>query len=81
MKKELAINLIYNDFINKVKLTDKELEVLNLYIKDNTIIKIADETKQGTATVSRIISDLKDKYNNYKKLEISKLLILQNNKK
>ena len=46
MKKELSINFIYNDFINKVKLTEKEKEVLDLYIDDNSIVKIADETLQ-----------------------------------
>ena len=76
MKKELSINFIYNDFINKVKLTEKEKEILDLYIDDNSIVKIADETSQGTATVSRIIANIKDKYNNYKKLEIEKLRIL-----
>lgn len=76
MKKELSINFIYDDFINKVKLTNKEKEILDLYIDDNSIVKIADETSQGTATVSRTISGIKEKYKNYKKLEIEKLRIL-----
>lgn len=80
MKKELCIRQIYDDFINKVILTEQEIEVLNLYIKNYSLLKIADETKQGTATVSRIIADLKDKYNNYKKLEIEKLKIFDKSK-
>lgn len=76
MKKELCIKQIYDDFINKITLSDSELEVLLLYIKDYSILKIADKTMQSTATVSRIIADIKEKYNNYKKLEIEKLKIL-----
>lgn len=77
MKKELAIKQIYDDFLNKVILTDIEKEILLLYIKNNSLIKIADETSQGTATVSRIIADIKEKYNNYKKIEMEKLKIFK----
>lgn len=78
MKKELCLKAIYDDFINKVILTDQEKEVLDLYIRDYSILKIADETKQGTTTVSRIISEVKTKYKKYKQLEIEKLKILGN---
>ena len=80
MRKELAIKQIYDDFTSKIILTEYEEEVLLRYIKNETIVKIADETKQGTATVSRIIADIKEKYKNYKKLEIAKLILLQSNK-
>ena len=73
MKKELCIKQIYDDFTSKVILTDQEIEVLLLYIKNNSIIGIANKTMQSTATVSRIIYDVKEKYKNYKKLEIEKL--------
>lgn len=77
MKKELCIKQIYDDFISKVTLLDIEKEVLDLYIKDTSIVSMASELSMGTTTVSRIIADLKEKYNNYKKLEISKLEILK----
>lgn len=77
MKKELAIRAIYDDFLNKMILTDIEKEVLLRYIKNESIVKIADETKQSTSTISRTISLLKEKYENYKKLEIEKLMILK----
>ena len=77
MKKELALKLIYDDFISKITLTDNEKDVLNLYIKDTSIIAMADKLGMGTTTVSRIIADLKLKYNNYKKLEISKLEVFK----
>ena len=77
MKKELCVKQIYDDFINKVTLLDIEKEVLDLYIKDISIVSMADNLSMGTTTVSRIIADLKQKYNNYKKLELSKLEILK----
>ena len=48
-----------------------------MYIKNESIIKIADETLLGTATVSRIIARIKEKYKKYKELEIAKLNILK----
>lgn len=77
MKKELSIKQIYNDFTSKVILTDIENEVLEHYIKDDSIIKIAEIMCLSTSTISRIIAEIKEKYNNYKKLEISKLLIFK----
>lgn len=77
MKKELSIKQIYDDFNNKTILNDLEKDVLIRYIKNESIVKIADELLISTATVSRIISDLKNKYANYKKLELAKLLLLK----
>ena len=75
MKKELCIKQIYDDFLSKVLLTEMEKKVLDLYIKKESIVKIADVTVQGTTTVSTIIHDLKEKYKKYKDLEIAKLNI------
>lgn len=77
MKKELAIKQIYDDFTSKITLTDNEKDILDRYIKNQTLVKIADETKQGTSTISRIIAVLKEKYKAYKRLELAKLQILE----
>lgn len=77
MRKELAIKVIYDDFISKTILTDNEKDILFRYIKNNSIIKIANDTAQSERTVSRIISDLKEKYTNYKQIELSKLELLK----
>ena len=76
MKKELCIKQIYDDFINKVILTEIEEQVLDLYIKDISIVSMADRLSVGTTTISRTIAILKDKYKKYKQLEIEKLRIL-----
>lgn len=80
MKKDLAIKQIYDDFTNKIMLSDNEKDVLQRYIKNDSIVKIANDTMQGTATISRIIASIKVKYENYKKLEIAKLMLLTKEK-
>lgn len=77
MKKELAIKQIYDDFTNKIILTENERSILDLYIRNESIVKIATITTQSTSSVSRTIADLKEKYNNYKRLELAKLLLLK----
>jgi len=77
MRKELSVKQIFDDFVNKTILNDDEIEILIRYIKKESIVKIANDTKQSTATISRIIAGLKTKYNNYKKLELAKLLLLR----
>jgi hypothetical protein len=80
MKKDLAIKQIFDDFTDKIMLSDNEKDVLQRYIKNDSIVKIANDTMQGTATISRIIASIKEKYDNYKKLEIAKLMLLTNKK-
>ena len=77
MKREIANKQIYDDFISKTVLNDNEKDVLDRYIKNNSIVKIAEDTKQSTATVSRIIASIKEKYSDYKRLELAKLMILK----
>ena len=77
MKKELANKQIYDDFMSKTILTDNEKEVLIRYIKNYSIVKIAEDTLQSTTSVSRTISSIKEKYDNYKKLELVKLMLLK----
>lgn len=77
MRKEIANKQIYDDFISKTILTDNEKDILMRYIRNDSLVKIAEDTKQSTATISRVIASIKDKYNNYKKLELAKLMILK----
>ena len=77
MKGELSSIPIFNDFLSKTILNDNEIDVLKRYIKGETIIKIANETAQSTATISRVIADLKVKYCKYKQLELAKLILFQ----
>lgn len=73
MIKELCNKVIYDDFCSKVVLTDEESKILNLLLKKETIIKIADTMGMSDRNVSRIIKELKEKYRVYRKLEVAKL--------
>ncbi len=80
MKQDLAIKQLYNDFIIKVTLTDNEKDILDRYIRGDTYINMSMETQQSYSNVSRTISDLKNKYEVYKELELMKLNLLQRKK-
>ena len=54
MRKEIANKQIYDDFISKTILTDNEKDILMRYIRNDSLVKIAEDTKQSTATISRI---------------------------
>ena len=77
MKRELSNKIILEDFTNKTILNDIEKDVLIRYIKNESIIQISEAVVQSTSSVSRIIARLKNKYNDYKKIELSKLLVLK----
>lgn len=78
MIKEVSNKIIYNDFINKTTLTDDEKEVLDMLIQKYSIVKISQLTCMSERSVSRVIRSIKDKYIDYKKLELAKLNILFN---
>lgn len=76
MIKELSNKVIFDDFNSKTLLTKDEEEVLKLLIKKESVIFISQELCISDRTVSRIIKELKRKYENYKKIELAKLRIL-----
>ena len=76
MIKELCNKIIYNDFLDKVVLTDEEKRILDMLLLRYTLVKISQEIGMSDRNVSRIVKSLKDKYEMYKKLEIAKLNIL-----
>lgn len=76
MIKELCNKIIYNDFLDKVVLTDEEKRILDMLLLRYTLVKISQEIGMSDRNVSRVVKSLKDKYEMYKKLEIAKLNIL-----
>ena len=73
MVKELSNKIIYDDFKSKVILTDDEIMILDMLLKKDSIVKISQVLCMSDRNVSRIIKDIKNKYNNYKKIELVKL--------
>ena len=79
MIKELSNKIIFEDFKNKIILTEDEEKVLLMLVKKYSIIKISQEINVSDRTVERIIKTLKIKYNNYKKIELAKYDIFLTN--
>lgn len=73
MKTELAIKQIYEDFISKVMLDNDERQVLDMFLKNYSYIKIGDNIGMSDRNVGRVMRTVKQKYENYRKLEVSKL--------
>lgn len=73
MVKELSNKIIYDDFKSKVILTDDEAMILDMLIKKDSIVKISQNLCMSDRNVSRIIRDIKNKYNDYRKVELVKL--------
>ena len=75
MYKTLSNKVIYNDFKEKVLLTDDEIKVLDMLLKRYTIVRIGMELDMSDRNVSRVIKRIKEKYEDYKKIEIAKCKI------
>lgn len=75
MYKTLSNKVIYNDFKEKVLLTDDEIKVLDMLLKRYTLVKIGMELDMSDRNVSRIIKRIREKYEDYKKIEIAKCKI------
>lgn len=76
MLKALSCKVIREDFAEKMVLTDDEREILDMLLKGYLITKIAFQTHQSERNVGKIIRRIKDKWENYKQLELSKMSIL-----
>jgi transcriptional regulator len=70
--KKLSNKIIYDDFVSKTRLTDDEIKVLDMLLDKELVIKIAQELHMSDRNISRIKRSIKEKYNNYKTIEIAK---------
>lgn len=75
MYKTLSNKVIYNDFKEKVLLTEEEIQVLDMLLKRYTLVKIGNELNMCDRNVSRVVKRIRDKYEDYKKIEIAKCKI------
>lgn len=76
MIEKLRINAIYNDFIKEVNLTEEQIRILNMYIKKDTIVKIAMEIGVSQRTISYEIKKIKKLYQDYVFLQTWKTILL-----
>jgi len=78
MIEKLRIKALYDDFVNKVKLTDEQKRILNMMINKDTIVKMSLEIGVSERTLKYEIKKIKQLYNNYLQMEISKMISLIN---
>lgn len=78
MCEKLKNKTIYNDFLDKVMLTEEQIKILNLLLKKESIVKISTELGMSQRTVSYEIKKIKQYYEEYKKIELAKLMALLN---
>ena len=46
MIEKLKIKALYNDFVNKVNLTEEQKRILNMMINKDSIVKMSNDTLQ-----------------------------------
>lgn len=73
---KLKIKVIYNDFIDNVKLTEEQIKILNMYINKEKIYKISREIGVSERTIGYEIQKIKELYETYCELQISKAKLL-----
>ena len=78
MVEKLRIKAIYDDFLLKNTLTKEQIEILNRLISRDCIVKISMEMGISQRSIGYEIRKLKNMYENYKRIELTKLLALFN---
>lgn len=78
MIEKLKIKALYNDFVSKVQLTDEQIRILNMMINRDSIVKISMEIGVSQRTINYEIRKIKQLYNNYLQMEITKMISLIN---
>lgn len=76
MIEKLKIKAIYDDFLENVALTDEQIKILDMLLKKESIVKISMEIGVSQRTVGYEIRKLKDLYNDYHNLQITKAMLL-----
>ena len=78
MVEKLKVKVLYDDFISKVTLTNEQKRILDMMINKDTIVKMSLEIGVSQRTINYEIKKIKELYNNYLQLEISKMISLIN---
>lgn len=76
MIEKLKIKAIYDDFLENVALTDEQIKILDMLLKKESIVKISMEIGVSQRTVGYEIRKIKDLYNDYHNLQITKAMLL-----
>lgn len=78
MIEKLKIKAIYDDFANKVHLNEEQKRILNMMLNKDKIVKMSLEIGVSERTIKYEIKKIKNLYNNYLQMEITKMISLIN---
>lgn len=78
MVEKLKVKAIYDDFLQKVSLTEEQIKIIDKLIKKETLVKISLDLGISKRTLNYEIKKIKKLYEEYARLEIIKLLVLIN---
>lgn len=76
MVEKLKVKAIYEDFVKNISLTNEQIKILDMLIKRESIVKISMEIGASQRTIGYEIRKLKNLYNDYCKVQLSKTLLL-----
>lgn len=76
MYQKLKLKVIYDDFVNNVKLTEEQIRILDMYLKKDTTVKIAMEIGVSPRTITYEIKKIKQLYQDYVFMQTWKALLL-----
>lgn len=76
MVEKLKIKAIYDDFIENVKLTKEQIEILDMLINKESIVKISLKLGISERTVGYEIRKIKNLYNDYCQMQLFRMLML-----
>lgn len=76
MVEKLKVKAIYEDFVKNINLTNEQIKILEMLIKRESIVKISMEIGVSQRTIGYEIRKLKNLYNDYCKVQLSKTLLL-----
>lgn len=78
MIEKLKIKAIYDDFVSKVYLNEEQKRILDMMLNRDKIIKMSLEIGVSERTIKYEIKKIKNLYNNYLQMEITKMISLIN---
>lgn len=76
MVEKLKVKMIYDDFLQNVSLTEEQIKILNMLIRKEKIVKISMEIGVSQRTINYEIKKLKNLYEDYYDLQLSKTILL-----
>ena len=76
MIEKLRIKAVYDDFLNNVSLTKEQIEILDMLINRDSIVKISMEIGMSQRNVSYEIKKLKKLYSDYYDLQLYRVMLL-----